>query len=78
MARTLAAVAREAHGRLVGADSSFGLVSTDTRSLVPGALFVAIPGDRFDGNDFVPEFPSLIWPPETLTTGSSSVMTPTA
>jgi len=55
MARTLAAVAREASGRLVGADSSFGLVSTDTRSLVPGALFVAIPGDRFDGNDFVPE-----------------------
>jgi len=55
MARTLAAVAREASGRLVGADRSFGLVSTDTRSLVPGALFVAIPGDRFDGNDFVPE-----------------------
>jgi len=55
MARTLAAVAREARGKLVGADRSFGLVSTDTRSLVPGALFVAIPGDRFDGNDFVPE-----------------------
>jgi UDP-N-acetylmuramoyl-tripeptide--D-alanyl-D-alanine ligase len=55
MARTLAAVAREASGRLVGADRSFGLVSTDTRSLVSGALFVAIPGDRFDGNDFVPE-----------------------
>jgi UDP-N-acetylmuramoyl-tripeptide--D-alanyl-D-alanine ligase len=55
MARTLTAVAREAQGRLVGADRSFGIVSTDTRSLVPGALFVAIPGDRFDGNDFVPE-----------------------
>ncbi|HJR71064.1 MAG TPA: UDP-N-acetylmuramoyl-tripeptide--D-alanyl-D-alanine ligase [Gammaproteobacteria bacterium] len=55
MARTLSAVARETRGRLVGADRPFGLVSTDTRSLVPGALFVAIPGDRFDGNDFVPE-----------------------
>jgi UDP-N-acetylmuramoyl-tripeptide--D-alanyl-D-alanine ligase len=55
MARTLAAVAREARGKLVGSDRAFGLVSTDTRSLVPGALFVAIPGDRFDGNDFVPE-----------------------
>jgi UDP-N-acetylmuramoyl-tripeptide--D-alanyl-D-alanine ligase len=39
----------------VGADRPFGIVSTDSRSLVPGALFVAIPGDRFDGNDFVPE-----------------------
>jgi UDP-N-acetylmuramoyl-tripeptide--D-alanyl-D-alanine ligase len=55
MARTLAAVAERTSGRLVGADRSFGLVSTDTRSIVPGALFVAIPGDRFDGNDFVPE-----------------------
>jgi UDP-N-acetylmuramoyl-tripeptide--D-alanyl-D-alanine ligase len=55
MTRTLAAVAREARGRLVGADRPFGIVSTDSRSLVPGALFVAIPGDRFDGNDFVPE-----------------------
>jgi UDP-N-acetylmuramoyl-tripeptide--D-alanyl-D-alanine ligase len=39
----------------VGADRPFGIVSTDSRSLVPGALFVAIPGDRFDGYDFVPE-----------------------
>jgi UDP-N-acetylmuramoyl-tripeptide--D-alanyl-D-alanine ligase len=53
MARTLAAVAREVQGTLVGADQSFGVVTTDTRSLAPGSLFVAIPGDRFDGNDFV-------------------------
>jgi UDP-N-acetylmuramoyl-tripeptide--D-alanyl-D-alanine ligase len=55
MTRTLAAVARAVEGRLVGADASFGAVTTDTRTLSPGALFVAIPGDRFDGNDFVPE-----------------------
>ena len=55
MARTLAAVAQEVRGRLVGADLPFGPVTTDTRSLAPGALFVAIPGDRFDGNDFVGE-----------------------
>jgi UDP-N-acetylmuramoyl-tripeptide--D-alanyl-D-alanine ligase len=53
MARTLAAVAREVQGRLVGADQPFGAVTTDTRSLGAGSLFVAIAGDRFDGNDFV-------------------------
>ena len=55
MPRTLAAVAREVQGRLVGSDQAFGAVTTDTRSLGPGSLFVAIPGDRFDGNDFVDE-----------------------
>jgi UDP-N-acetylmuramoyl-tripeptide--D-alanyl-D-alanine ligase len=55
MTRTLAAVAREVEGRLVGADQGFGVVTTDTRALSAGALFVAIPGDRFDGNDFVAE-----------------------
>lgn len=53
MARTLAAVAREVQGTLIGADHSFGIVTTDTRALGPGSLFVAIPGDHFDGNDFV-------------------------
>lgn len=28
----------------------FTEVSTDTRTLVPGALFVAIAGERFDGH----------------------------
>jgi UDP-N-acetylmuramoyl-tripeptide--D-alanyl-D-alanine ligase len=55
MARTLAAVAREVQGRLVGADQPFAAVTTDTRALTSGSLFVAIPGDRFDGNDFVEE-----------------------
>ena len=55
MARTLAAVAREVEGRLVGADQPFAAVTTDTRALTSGSLFVAIPGDRFDGNDFVEE-----------------------
>jgi UDP-N-acetylmuramoyl-tripeptide--D-alanyl-D-alanine ligase len=55
MARTLAAVAREVEGRLVGKDEEFGAVTTDTRALGEGSLFVAIPGDRFDGNDFVEE-----------------------
>lgn len=31
----------------------FSSISTDTRDLKPGALFVALRGDRFDGADFV-------------------------
>lgn len=53
MARTLSAVAAATQGRLVGGDASFGAVSTDTRTLPAGALYVAIRGERFDGNDFV-------------------------
>jgi UDP-N-acetylmuramoyl-tripeptide--D-alanyl-D-alanine ligase len=55
MARTLTAVARAVDGSLIGADASFGAVTTDSRTLSAGALFVAMPGDRFDGNDFVPD-----------------------
>jgi UDP-N-acetylmuramoyl-tripeptide--D-alanyl-D-alanine ligase len=43
-------------GRLVG-DGSVQVqrVHTDTRSLQPGDLFVALKGDRFDANDFIAE-----------------------
>jgi len=42
-------------GRLVGkgAPAVFHGVSTDTRSLGEGSLFVALKGERFDGHDFV-------------------------
>jgi len=53
MARCLSAVALEVEGRLVGEDANFGVVGTDTRKLPAGALYVAIEGERFDGNDFV-------------------------
>jgi UDP-N-acetylmuramoyl-tripeptide--D-alanyl-D-alanine ligase len=53
MTRTLAGVAREVKGRLIGADADFAAVSTDTRTLAMGSLFVAIAGERFDGNDFL-------------------------
>lgn len=33
----------------------FAGVSTDTRTLAPGSLFVALSGERFDGHDFVQE-----------------------
>ena len=38
-----------------GADAEFGEVGTDSRSVIPGMLFVALKGDRFDGHDFVRE-----------------------
>ena len=53
MARRLSAVADRVDGRLIGADAEFAAVSTDTRSLPAGALFVAIQGENFDGNDYV-------------------------
>lgn len=53
MARTMSAVAKAVHGRLIGADAAFGPVTTDTRTLAAGTLFVAIRGERFDGNDFI-------------------------
>ena len=36
-------------------DASFGAVGTDTRTLAPGSLFVALRGENFDGHDFVAE-----------------------
>jgi len=46
-------IVKYAQGRLVGADRAFTSVSTDTRTLEPGALFVALSGPSFDGHDFV-------------------------
>ena len=53
MNRRLADAARAVGGRLIGADHAFGEVSTDTRTLTAGALFVALRGPNFDGADFV-------------------------
>jgi UDP-N-acetylmuramoyl-tripeptide--D-alanyl-D-alanine ligase len=51
--RRLSDVARSVQGSLVGADADFGAVSTDTRTLPRGALFVALHGPNFDANQFV-------------------------
>jgi UDP-N-acetylmuramoyl-tripeptide--D-alanyl-D-alanine ligase len=53
MKRTLSEVARIIGGRLLGEDRPFGAVSTDSRTLNPGALFVALRGPNFDGTAFV-------------------------
>jgi UDP-N-acetylmuramoyl-tripeptide--D-alanyl-D-alanine ligase len=49
-----AMAARAVGGSVVGAAVHFSRVTTDTRALVPGDLFVALKGERFDGHDFVP------------------------
>jgi len=48
-----ATAARVVTGRVVGDNVPFLRVTTDTRELRPGDLFVALKGDRFDGHDFV-------------------------
>ena len=53
MKRTLQDAAAVVGGALVGEDHPFGAVSTDSRTLSPGALFVALRGANFDGRDFV-------------------------
>jgi UDP-N-acetylmuramoyl-tripeptide--D-alanyl-D-alanine ligase len=50
----IATAARAVAGRTVGANVRFGRVTTDSRALAPGDLFVALAGERFDGHDFVP------------------------
>jgi len=39
--------------RALGSDVRFSAVSTDSRTLAPGALFVALRGERFDGHRFL-------------------------
>ena len=53
MKRTLGEFARACGGRLHGADRPFTSVSTDTRTLGAGELFVALRGPNFNGNEFV-------------------------
>jgi UDP-N-acetylmuramoyl-tripeptide--D-alanyl-D-alanine ligase len=45
-----ATLARRIHS---GPQASYPAVSTDTRTITPGALFVALVGERFDAHDFL-------------------------
>jgi UDP-N-acetylmuramoyl-tripeptide--D-alanyl-D-alanine ligase len=40
------------HGTLRGSNVEFSRVATDTRSIQPGDLFVALKGERFDGHSY--------------------------
>lgn len=54
---SLARIARAVNGRLVGVDLRIDVLVTDTRKLdaadTVAALFVALKGENFDGNDYV-------------------------
>ena len=50
---TLATAADSMQGKLHGADHPFNGVSTDTRTLKRGELFIALQGPNFDGCDYV-------------------------
>jgi UDP-N-acetylmuramoyl-tripeptide--D-alanyl-D-alanine ligase len=53
MKRTLADFARACGGRLHGADAAYTDVVSDSRTLAPQQLFVALKGTSFDGQRFV-------------------------
>lgn len=55
IARRLSEVAAVVGGRVHGEDVVVISAASDSRSAVPGTLFVALPGERVDGHDFVAE-----------------------
>ncbi len=52
---SLAQAVSALQGRASGADVRFAGVSSDTRNVQPGELFVALRGERFDGHGFLAE-----------------------
>ena len=53
MKRTLGYIAQVCGGTLQGADRDYKGVSSDTRTLGPGDLFIALRGPRYNANEFV-------------------------
>ncbi len=51
----LSKIAAVTGGRLVGVDLSLTGVSTDTRAIESGQLFIALRGERFDAHEFLAE-----------------------
>lgn len=49
---TLSQLASVLKGTLQGRDVTIDAVTTDTRKIAPGSLFVALKGERFDAHDF--------------------------
>jgi len=52
-ALTLSEVATPLAARLLGSDARFTAVSTDSRQIGPGQLFIALSGPNFDGHDYL-------------------------
>ncbi|WP_010489887.1 UDP-N-acetylmuramoyl-tripeptide--D-alanyl-D-alanine ligase [Pseudomonas sp. S9] len=49
----LSEIADALNARLIGEDCAFAAVSTDSRSIKPGQLFIALSGPNFDGHDYL-------------------------
>ncbi|MHA6492639.1 UDP-N-acetylmuramoyl-tripeptide--D-alanyl-D-alanine ligase [Pseudomonas borbori] len=49
----LSDIALSLNARLLGEDREFSAVSTDSRAIQPGQLFIALTGPRFDGHDYL-------------------------
>lgn len=52
---SLKALAQPLSGQLIGAEVFFDSVSTDSRAIQAGQLFVALMGERFDGHQYLTE-----------------------
>ncbi|MDP2154611.1 MAG: Mur ligase family protein, partial [Sulfuricella sp.] len=50
---SLSAAAKALNAETSGADVTFSGVTTDSRAVAAGDLFVALKGERFDGHDYV-------------------------
>jgi UDP-N-acetylmuramoyl-tripeptide--D-alanyl-D-alanine ligase len=55
MELTLTEIAPKLDAVILGHDIKLTGCSTDTRNLLPGSLYVALRGNRFDGHDFIVE-----------------------
>jgi UDP-N-acetylmuramoyl-tripeptide--D-alanyl-D-alanine ligase len=55
MRASLAHLLASMPGARMTQDAAFDGVITDSRALTPGALFVALRGENFDGHDFLPQ-----------------------
>ena len=66
IALTLAEVAELTGGALTGSPDATvtGVVSLDSRTVTGGDLFVAVPGERVDGSEFLAAAATR-WPPRS-------------
>ncbi|MDQ8598345.1 Mur ligase domain-containing protein, partial [Klebsiella aerogenes] len=66
---TLSQLAEITRGELQGSDIAIDDVTSDTRKVTAGCLFVALKGERFDAHDFAEQAKAagagalLVWPP---------------